>query len=227
MYTHKLSVDEVIPWGKTFDEYKHFFNLHDTDLDKTIACFGDGASSFNSELTQQEKKVISFDPIYQFNAIELEKRFLHTLAEFKLQINYERCSEDSMAKEVVLLRETATKRFLSDFELGKKQNRFINHMLPDKISFENDYFDLGLSSHFLLMYDYLGVDFHIESISEMMRVCKEVRIFPTINLHGRESGVLHQLIEYLEKNQFIVEFLSVNYKFNSQGRDILKVNKLN
>ena len=75
MYTQKLSVNEVIPWGKTFHEYQQFFSLQDNDLDQTIACFGDGASSFNAELTQLDKKVVSFDPIYQYGAIELEKRF--------------------------------------------------------------------------------------------------------------------------------------------------------
>ena len=142
-----------------------------------------------------------------------------------MQADFEKCSESSIVNEVVLLRETATRNFLNDFELGKKQKRFISHRLPDETFFKNNSFDLGLSSHFLLMYDYFGIDFHIKSVTEMMRVCREVRIFPTINLHGQESRVLPQLIEYLHRNQYTVELLPVKYKYNNSGRDLLKIKK--
>jgi len=77
MYGSKLIIDDVIPWGKTLQEHRLFFNLKESDLDKNIACFGDGASSMNAELTQLGKRITSFDPIYQFSAAELESRFSH------------------------------------------------------------------------------------------------------------------------------------------------------
>ena len=48
--------------------------------------------------------------------------------------------------------------------------------MPDKLAYEDNTFDMGLSSHFLLMYTVLGFDFHIQTMTEMLRVCKENRI---------------------------------------------------
>ena len=224
MYSRRITIDEVIPWGKTFHEYQQYFSLQDTDLNKTIACFGDGASSFNSELTQLGKKIISFDPIYNFSAFDLEKRFYETLEQFKLQINFEKPHVDTIVQEVISSRETATKMFLSDLEKGKEEKRYLTYLLPKEISFGNNFFDLGLISHFLLMYDDLGIDFHIQSITEILRVCKEVRIYPILNIYGQTSTVLNPFIDYLKEKNFDIKFISINYKFNSIGKLFLKIN---
>ena len=68
---------------------------------------------------------------------------------------------------------------MRDYEKGKAEQRYICHELPDRLPYEDGYFDIGLSSHFLLMYTMLGYDFHISAMAEMLRVCKEIRIFPT------------------------------------------------
>ena len=47
--------------------------------------------------------------------------------------------------------------------------------MPDRLPYKDDYFDIGLSSHFLIMYTALGYDFHVQAITEMLRVCKEIR----------------------------------------------------
>lgn len=49
--------------------------------------------------------------------------------------------------------------------------------MKKQIPYEADYFDIGVSSRFLLMYTALGYDFHIASMTEMLRVYKEIRIF--------------------------------------------------
>jgi hypothetical protein len=225
MYSNKLIIDDVIPWGKTLQEHRLFFNLKEADLDKNIACFGDGASSVNIELTQMRKRITSFDPIYQFSATELEKRFLHVLKQFTVQIKEVAINEQPIINEVVSCRTKATRLFLKDYEFGKKQERYIPHSLPNKIAFEDNYFDLSLSSHFLLLYDHMGIDFHIQSVTEIMRVSKECRIFPTKNLYGKESTVLHQLIQFLTANQYTVEFVPIDYKFNRQGIEMLKISR--
>ena len=56
---------------------------------------------------------------------------------------------------------SAMRMFLSDYESGKKENRYICHELPKKLPYSDKTFDIGLSSHFLLMYTMLGYDFHI------------------------------------------------------------------
>lgn len=76
MYSRRITIDEVIPWGKTFHEYQQYFSLQDTDLNKTIACFGDGASSFNSELTQLGKKLSRLTPFIILALLILKKDFM-------------------------------------------------------------------------------------------------------------------------------------------------------
>ena len=112
------------------------------------------------------------------------------------------------------------KNFLQDFEQGKKQGRYINHELPGETQFKELSFDLGLSSHFLLLYDQLGVEFHISSIKEILRICKEVRIFPLLNLDANKSEVLDGVSRYFQKD-FDLRIKKVNYEFQKGGDEML------
>ena len=85
-------------------------------------------------------------------------------------------------EELEEVRMSAMNMFLADFEKGLAEKRYVYHELPDRLNCEDDSFDLGISSHFLLMYTALGYDFHIKAIDEILRVCKEVRIFPLVDL---------------------------------------------
>ena len=64
-------------------------------------------------------------------------------------------------------------------------------------------FDLGLSSHFLLMYTMLGYDFHINAISEMLRVCKEIRIFPIVDLDANKTELISSVISYFKEKNIV------------------------
>ena len=114
--------------------------------------------------------------------------------------------------------------FLIDFELGKTENRYVNHEMPDKTSFGDLTFDLGLSSHFLILYSQLGLDFHISSINEMLRIAKEVRIFPILNLDAKKSELLDKLIRHFQMN-FIVDIEKVDYEFQKNGNEMLTIKR--
>lgn len=74
----------------------------------------------------------------------------------------------------------AMKNFLNDFEVGKRDKRYVYAGLP-VLPFADHQFDLSLSSHFLFLYnDNLSLEFHLQAINEMLRVSKEVRIFPSL-----------------------------------------------
>ena len=75
------------------------------------------------------------------------------------------------------VRMSAMRTFLDDYENGREDGRYIP-MSCRRVPFDDGTFDIGLSSHFLLMYTQLGYGFHIDAIDEMLRVCREVRIFP-------------------------------------------------
>lgn len=114
--------------------------------------------------------------------------------------------------------------FLSDFELGKTQGRYIFHELPNKTHFDNLSFDLGLSSHFLILYSQLGLDFHIASLTEMLRLCQEIRIFPILNLNAKRSEILDDLINYFQTD-FAIDVVTVDYEFQKGGNEMLTIRR--
>jgi hypothetical protein len=66
--------NEIIPWGRSFDEYRRMFALSDDDLAGRILGCGDGPASFNAEATSLGHAIISCDPIYAFSSREIERR---------------------------------------------------------------------------------------------------------------------------------------------------------
>lgn len=73
-----IQYKSVVPWGRSYDEYVHMFNLTAGNLKKKILGCGDGPSSFNFELTQKGGNIVSIDPIYQMSKNEIQKRIDET-----------------------------------------------------------------------------------------------------------------------------------------------------
>jgi len=67
-----ITLNEVVPWGRSFDEYVEMFSLSADDLKKSIVGCGNGPASFNAEMRRMGRRVVSVDPLYQF-AGELKK----------------------------------------------------------------------------------------------------------------------------------------------------------
>lgn len=221
-----FELKNVVPWGRTLAEYKAMFKLTDLDLNKQIISFGDGPASFNYEMTQLNKTVISLDPIYQFSKKDLKKRIAETkdIVMKQMRKNQDNFIWTSIknVEELEQIRMRAMTDFIEDLELGKTQNRYISHELPQKTIFKERTFDLGLSSHFLMLYSNLGLSFHINAISEMLRICKEVRIFPLLNLNAEKSEVLNGVIAVFEKDyQLSIE--PVDYEFQKGGNKMLSI----
>ena len=224
-----FELKKIVPWGRSFDEYKRMFSLTDSDLKVRFLSCGDGPASFNAELTQGGGKCVSFDPIYQFSTEEIRKRIDETFDKVLTQM---RANEaDYIWKEITSvddlgnIRMNAMEKFLADFEKGKKENRYISGSLPN-LDFEDHQFDLALSSHFLLLYsDHLDLSFHIQSITAMLRVAKEIRIFPTLDLKGRPSQHLTRLVEYFASKDHHIYQERVSYEFQIGGNQMLVIIK--
>lgn len=221
-----FELQKVVPWGRTLDEYCKIFHLEEPELKQSIISFGDGPASFNAEMFEQNNKVVSIDPIYQFNKVVLVNRIEETKASILEQT---RANADQFVwtniksiEELERIRMGAMSRFIQDFEQGKEQGRYLFHELPQKTKFEDLSFELGLSSHFLVLYSQLGLEFHLQSITEMLRICKEIRIFPLLNLKALPSEVLDGIISYFEKD-FDVWIETVDYEFQKGGNRLLKI----
>jgi hypothetical protein len=63
-----FTLEHVVPWGRSFDEYRRMFALTEEDLRLRILGCGDGPASFNAEATRRGTRMISCDPIYRYDA---------------------------------------------------------------------------------------------------------------------------------------------------------------
>lgn len=223
-----FKLNNVVPWGRNMDEYRLMFKLSEEDMSKKIASFGDGPACFNYEMTKKNGNVTSFDIIYQFSKADIAKRIEEVRIEVMQQMreNMENYVWKNIKNldELESTRMSAMKKFLSDYEKGKSEGRYIFHELPNKLSYEDSYFDIGLSSHFLLMYTSLGYDFHIASMTEMLRVCKEIRIFPIVDLDANDTDLIKNVIDYFRKD-YNVELVKTDYEFQKGDNKLLIIRK--
>ncbi len=221
-----FELSKVVPWGRTLEEYETMFSLTDDDLKKSIASLGDGPASFNAEMKKLNNTVISFDPIYEFTKEQLLNRIEETKDVVMKQTKENKknfiWTSIRDAEDLEKIRMRAMYKFLNDFEKGKQENRYISHELPNKTNFQDKYFDIGLSSHFLLLYTQLGLEFHIRAIDEMLRICKEIRIFPILDLDANESSLLQPIINHYNA-AYTVEVEKVEYIFQKNGDKMLVI----
>lgn len=223
-----FTLNSVVPWGRNLDEYKEMFLLDEKDMEKKIAGFGDGPASFNYEAHCLGCDITSYDPIYQFHKRELEQRIdevreivMQQMKENKDNYVWTRIKDFN---ELEQTRMSAMKLFLDDYEAGLSENRYVYHELPEQLELEDNYFDIGLSSHFLLMYTSLGYDFHIKAMTEMLRVCKEIRIFPVVDLDAVQTDLIHSVMDYFKK-RYSVKLVETDYQFQKDANKMLLIRK--
>jgi hypothetical protein len=203
------------------------FDLSAADLQLRILGCGDGPAEFNAELSRVGGSVISFDPIYVFNTDQIRSRVSGTYEAVMDQIRLNQADylweTISSVEDLGRVRMSAMNGFLSDFETGKLEGRYVAGELPS-LPFENDTFDLALSSHFLFLYsDHLTVEFHLQSLLEMLRVAKEVRVFPVLTLDGKPSQHLNFVSTILEDDGYCAELKLVPYEFQRGGNQMLVI----
>ena len=52
-----FTLEKVVPWGRSFDEYRRMFALTESDLRLKIVGCGDGPADFNAEATRRGSTV--------------------------------------------------------------------------------------------------------------------------------------------------------------------------
>ena len=222
-----FELKQVVPWGRSFEEYASMFSLTDKDLNSKILGCSDGPASFNVQMKRNRQVCISVDPIFQFTAEEIKKRidesFDEVLSQTRKNENEFIWQNINSVEELGKIRKNAMHQFLADFELGKKENRYIAGELP-KLNFKNQQFDLSLCSHFLFLYSkQFSLNFHISSIKELCRVAKEARIFPILELGSKTSRHLEEILEILTNENYQFEIKTVPYEFQKGGNKVLIV----
>lgn len=223
-----MKLQHIIPWGRSFYEYRDMFALTDTDLKKSILGCGDGPASFNAELTSAGGIVTSVDPIYQFNAEDLKLRIANAYNDI---IPLMHCNKDQYVwrtfPSVEALGQHRMKtmgRFICDYPLGRG-HRYLTMALPN-LDFNDHTFELALCSHYLFLYsDQIDLKMHVAAIAELCRVAKEVRIYPLVTTDGFSSPHLEQVIAQFQQQDYYVSLSPVCYEFQKGATQMLKLSK--
>jgi hypothetical protein len=218
-----IQYKDVVPWGRNMDEYVRMFDLKESDLKLKILGCGDGPASFNVEWSGRGGQVTSIDPLYYFDKETIQIRIAETYEDVLAQTraHQENFIWDAISSPDALgrIRMEAMQCFVDSYEMGKAEKKYIPGELP-VLPFDDQSFDLALSSHFLFLYtDNLTFDFHVAAIREMLRVAKEVRIFPLLDVNAKESRYLSGVLENFQ--DYHPEIRKVNYEFQRGGNQML------
>ena len=222
-----MKLDKVVPFGRSLDEYMKMFSLSSEDLQKRILGVGDGPASFNAEGTKQAYDITSIDPVYQFNGDEIKQRFDAVADNIIDQIiatpNNWVWSYHKNPQELKARRIEALELFLQDYKQGKQDGRYLTQALPE-LDFSDRTFDLALCSHLLFLYSaQLDRDFHLAAIQEMLRVSKEVRIFPLLTLMQETSPYVDDAIDKFSSLEYSTEIAQVNYELQPGANKMLVI----
>jgi SAM-dependent methyltransferase len=217
-----VELESIVPWGRSFDEYVRMFALTEADLAGHVLDCAAGPSSFHAELRARGGRVVSVDPIYALSAEDIRRRveavrddMMGQVRRQPGQFNWEFiCSPDHLEQ----VRMGAMGRFLDDFAGDPPRDRYRPQSLPT-LDFAEGTFDLALCSHCLFLYsDRLDEAFHVDSVRELVRVARELRIFPVADLAGRDSPHLAAV-----RDQFLTERVRVQYEFLRGANEMLVV----
>jgi hypothetical protein len=225
-----FTLTSVVPWGRSYDEYQRMFALTDADLAGRMLGCGDGPASFNVEASRRGVHVISCDPLYQFSAAQIRQRIDETATEVleQARLNAHEFVWDQAIPDLETLKRVrmgAMTAFLDDYDRGRDEGRYLNAGLPS-LPFEDGAFDLALCSHFLFLYSQQhDAAFHVQSLRELCRVAREVRVFPLLALGGQPSPRLAPAREALADDGFAVTVERVPYEFQRGGFEMLRVTR--
>ena len=213
-------LNNVVPWGRSFEEYVRMFALTERDLKLRILDCAAGPSSFCAQMTARGGMVLACDPIYEFSAEQIRLRVAEVRDDMIAQVRGQmgqfvwNCIRSPQHLEET--RMGAMERFLEDFAGDAKRQRYRVMSLP-KLEFADGEFEIALCSHFLFLYsDWLDEAFHLASVRELLRVAKEVRIFPVTEMDGRPSRHLEKV-----RKQFQTKLIKVDYEFLRQANQML------
>ncbi|MDP4146897.1 MAG: SAM-dependent methyltransferase [Bacillota bacterium] len=225
-----LKYENIVPWGRNLNEYCKMFDLSQEDLSKKILGCGDGPASFNYEATQKGYTIISIDPVYYFTKEQIEKRIEETyyIVMKETSENADRFIWKSFkdVNDLGRVRMAAMKNFLQDYNKGLEEKRYIPGELP-RLELKDNEFDIALSSHFLFLYsDNLSLDFHIEAMEEMLRVSKELRVFPILDYNANLSKHYAGVVKHFGDKGFDVQEVTVDYEFQVGGNKMLRISKM-
>lgn len=224
-----FQLKKIVPWGRSFQEYVAMFALSEDDLGKRILGCADGPASFNAALTKRGGAAVSIDPLYDFSVDAISRRIDETFDEVMRETRKNKkefvWGHIGSVEELGTVRMKAMRDFLSDYPEGKAEGRYIAASAPI-LDFPADSFDLALCSHFLFLYsEHLDLRFHIETITELCRICGETRVFPLLQLGAVPSPHVAPVTQHFRSAGYEVTQARVPYEFQRGANQMLRIRR--
>ncbi|CAA0121414.1 Uncharacterised protein [BD1-7 clade bacterium] len=224
-----FEINEVVLYSRGFHEYRSMFNLTKKDFKRSILSVADGPASFHAKMAEKGVHITSLDPVYGCSPKDIERRFYETFDDIFMQIKRESDADPSWcwsfyddAYDMKRRCEKSFHRFMDEYRTHKKRG-YIAGAMPH-LPFPDASFDLVICSHFLFLYSHvLDKKFHWHCIREMLRVGREIRVYPLHMMDSSISGFLDPIMAKLVAHGFQVELVPVDYQVRERAHKMLRV----
>jgi SAM-dependent methyltransferase len=223
-----VHVDGIISWGRTLDEYRAFFALDDLSAYESIVDVGAGPASFTAEVNELGTPCTAVDPMYVADDVEqIRAKFEATRKD--VLTSFEKSPERFLwgyygtPERLQTIRRGALERCLVDRAEHASKQRYVPARLP-ALPFEDGAFDLALCSHMLFLYSHvLDVEFHLRAVEELLRIAREVRIYPLVALEGGPSPYLEAVVNKLRETDVALELVPVKFEHLPGATKMLRI----
>jgi SAM-dependent methyltransferase len=219
-------VRRVLVTSRSFDEYAAMFAIDATDLSGRVLDCSAGAADFVAVAATRGARAIAVDPAYALAKEALaEQSRAHAeqgrrIAEqFPDRFTWSWYGEPANRDR---MRQQALARFITDRVVTP--GRYVAGQLP-QLPFTDGAFDLAVCSHLMFTWaDELGRAWHAAAISELARVARQVRVFPTV-MQGAGDPVpfWDRLMQDLAGARLRAELRPVPYEFQAGADHMLVV----
>ena len=216
----------VPPWGRSAAEYEAFFALSDVAPSARILDCGGGPSSFVAEWSRNGRYVVAVDPIYRFSARDFLADFDSTAAQMLAECGRRETGSSGITTAARKMSSntgmTSSQPSLPIFRQQLGSGRYVSACLPE-LPFLSESFDLVLCSHLLFLYSAeFDSEMHLSFLREMLRIGREVRVFPLLDMDGKPSAHLENTIQALRVSTH-VELVPLSFEFRSGDSKMLRL----
>ena len=213
--------------SRSFEEYQAFFALAPDDLAGRVLDCSAGASGFAAVANARGGRVTAVDPAYGRPAELLDTVEASVAGGAAILADHEErfvWTWYGTPERRAALRAEASAAFVAD--LRDHPDTYVPGALPG-LPFADEAFDLALCSHLLFTWsDVLGEEWHEQALLDLLRVAREVRVFPlVVQGTGESVPFLPGLVDRLREHGHRADVVDVPYEFQRGAHEMLRVSR--